>query len=177
MTTNNKLRTIIVSAALIIFPLTGVHAHQSGAGMTPGSGPNAGMMNNTPQSGNMGPGMGASGMGGSGMIGQQGNFGPNMMGPGMMGSGMMGPGMMGPGMMGSGMMGLQTTRGNRPFTEQELRRVMDGRLALRGLSRLKIGAIEAIDDTAYKVDIVTLDDSLAVRLTVDKKSGYVTNIE
>ncbi len=181
MTINNQLRTAIFSAALMILPWAGAHAHQSGAGMTPGSGPSSGMMSNMPQAGNMGPGVGRPNM-----MGQQGSFDPRMMGPGMMGLGIIGPGMMGPGMMGADMFsmmhgampgsGMMANRA-RPFTEQELRRIVDGRLALRGLSRLKVGAIEAIDDTAYTVDIVTLDDSLAVRLTVDKQSGQITNIE
>ena len=165
MSSKKKLGAAILSASLIIVPLAGAHAHQPGSGMTPGSGPNVGMMNNVPQSGNMGPGM---------------------MGSGMMGSGMMGPGMMGPGMMGSNMMPMMPGAmfGNRmiasrarPFTGQEVRRIVDGRLAVHGLSRLKVGTVEAADDTTFTVDIVTLDDSLAVRLTVEKQSGRVMSVE
>ena len=65
----------------------------------------------------------------------------------------------------------------RPFTGQEVRRIVDGRLAVHGLSRLKVGTVEAADDTTFTVDIVTLDDSLAVRLTVEKQSGRVMSVE
>ncbi len=176
MSSINRLGAAILTASLIIVPLAGAHAHQSGSGMTPGSGPNAGMMNNMPQSGNMGPGMGGSTLGGSDMMEGHGNFDPRLMGPGMMGSGMMGSNMMSMmhgSMSGHGMMASRT----RPFTGQEIRRIVDGRLAVHGLSRLKVGTVEAADDTTYAVDIVTLDDSLAVRLTIEKQSGRVMNVE
>ena len=145
MSSKKKLGAAILSASLIIVPLAGAHAHQPGSGMTPGSGPNVGMMNNVPQSGNMGPGM----------------MGSNMM-PMMPGA-----------MFGNRMIASRA----RPFTGQEVRRIVDGRLAVHGLSRLKVGTVEAADDTTFTVDIVTLDDSLAVRLTVEKQSGRVMSVE
>ncbi|MCB1744730.1 MAG: hypothetical protein KDK91_30470, partial [Gammaproteobacteria bacterium] len=101
------------------------------------------------------------------------------MGPGMMGQGMIGPGMMDPGMMGHGMMhgGVGHWRGDRSFSADEIRRVIDGQIALRGLQRLKVGAVEAADDSTYTVDIVTSDDSLALRLTVDKATGRILSME
>ena len=121
-----------------------------------------------------------------------GMMGPGMMGPGMMGSGMMGntmmmpgygmgqgmmmePGMMhqgmGPGMgqgMGPGMMGGQA---DHEISEDDVREFLGRQLAMRGLSRLKVGTVDTSDDAVFKADIVTEEGSLAWRVVIDRRTG------
>ncbi|WNJ99912.1 hypothetical protein L2D14_00450 [Thalassospiraceae bacterium LMO-JJ14] len=162
---------------------------QQGYGMGPG------MMGQ--QGYGMGPGMmGQQGYGmGPGMMGQQGyGMGPGMMGPGMMGPGMMnmmhgmmmgrgmtgwgygiGPGMMGQGYgMGPGMMG---AAGNREVTEDDVRGFLGRQLEMHGLTRLKVGSIDTSDDKVFKADIVTKEDSLVMRVVVDRRSGFPVAFE
>ena len=112
-----------------------------------------------------GPGWGGPAQGmGPGMMGQ----GYGMMGPGMMGQGY-GPGMMGQGYgMGPGMMG----QGGREVSEDDVRAFLGRQLEMRGLTRLKIGNIDASDKQVLKADIVTKEDSLAVRVVVDRRTGF-----
>jgi hypothetical protein len=93
---------------------------------------------------------------------------PGMMGPGMMG--MMGRGMMGPGMM--GMMGHRGQMRDRNLSADEVKRVLDGRLAWQGLKRLKVGKTKVVDDDTVAAEIVTKEDSLVVRLNVDRHTGH-----
>ena len=150
--------------------------------------------------GMMGPGMMGHGMMGHGMMGH-GMMGHGMMGHGMMGHGMMGntmmmpgygmgpmgpgygmgqgmmmePGMMhqgmGPGMgqgMGPGMMGGQA---DHEISEDDVREVLGRQLAMRGLSRLKVGTVDTSDDAVFKADIVTEEGSLAWRVVIDRRTG------
>lgn len=113
----------------------------------------------------------------AGMAADHGHGAAGTPATGMMGSGMMGQGMMGQDMMRPGMMGMQRLRGARPYTEDELRRVLDGKLAHRGLSRLKIGEAKAGENGAFVFEIVTLDDSLALTVTMDSATGRVVTVE
>lgn len=113
------------------------------------------------------------------MMGDQG------MGPGAMPGGeMMGPEMM---HMMRSMMGQHhgpRHMARRSWTPAELdlepedvRRIVDGELARRGLKLLKVGNVDAGDDDTMIAEIVTPDDSLAFRLSVDRQSGDMTVVD
>jgi hypothetical protein len=124
---------------------------------------------------------------GPGMMQQPGMMGPGMMrgGRGMMGPGMMQqPGMMGPGMMRGGrsmmmghhghhgpMMGAWGQGRRIYLSTDDVKRIVDGQLAWRGLKRLKVGAVKVVNNDTVAADIVTKDGSLAVRLHVDRHTG------
>ncbi len=57
------------------------------------------------------------------------------------------------------------------LTEQEVRTLTEARLIRRGNDRLKVGKIAKKDDQIYRVDIVTVDDSLVRQLEIDKDTG------
>jgi hypothetical protein len=111
---------------------------------------------------------------------------PGMDRPGMMmqdgnpqtGQGMMG-GMMGQGgMMGHGMMGFKSGfRREKPLSNDDARRAVDGKLALSGLSRLKVGTIKDEGENAAKVDVVTQKGELIFRLKVDRATGRTAIVE
>ena len=154
-----------------------------GYGMGPGVG--YGMMNMMPMMHGMmmGPGMMGHGYGmGPGMMGHGYGMGPGMMGhgygmgPGMMGHGYgMGPGMMGHGYgMGPGMMG---DPDGREVAEDDVRSFLARQLEMRGLERLKVGGIDASDERVFKADIVTKEESLVVRVVVDRRSGFPVAFE
>ncbi|MEO3428788.1 hypothetical protein AAFN88_08030 [Pelagibius sp. CAU 1746] len=150
--------------------------------------------------GMMGPGMMGPGTMGPGTMGP-GTMGPGMMGPGMMGPGMMGPGyapqgdagpMMGPGGqrrgMGSGMgpgmgqgmgpgMGPGMDQGMmqpspRNLTSDDVKVMLERRLAWQGNPHVKLGKVEEKDDDTILAEIVTQDGSLVQRLEVDRHSGW-----
>ncbi len=150
--------------------------------------------------GPMGPGMmggpwmmgrGAMGPGGMGRGAMGGMMGPWMMGrhgmmggPWMMGHhGMMGPHghpgmMMAPWMMGQhGMMGGWGHGRRTELSADDVKRVIDGRLAWHGLKHLKVGAVKIVDDDTASADVVTKEGSLAVRLRVDRNTGYAVIAE
>ncbi len=68
-------------------------------------------------------------------------------------------------------------RGDRPYSSDEITRIIDGKLALRGLTRLKVGGAKESEEGAFVVDILTLDDSLAAKLTIDRQTGHITTVE
>jgi hypothetical protein len=107
----------------------------------------------------MGPGMMGQGMG-PGMMGQG-------MGPGMMGQGM-GPGMMGQG-MGPGMM--QPLR--QDLSAEDVKHMMEHRLAWNGNPNVKVGKVEKKDDDTIIAEIVTQDGSLVQSLEVDRHTGWM----
>jgi hypothetical protein len=145
-------------AAAVIVSMMGISASLPSMAQTPGShGPGQMMQNRNAQ-----PGRGMT---------------PEMMGPMMrqMMRHMMGPGhMMGPPMrrmMGRGMMGsLSGFSREKPLSNDDVRRIVDGRLAQSGLSRLKAGAVKD-DGKSAKVDIVTPKDELIFRLKVNRATG------
>ena len=61
---------------------------------------------------------------------------------------------------------------------EDVRRIVDGELAWRGLKRLKVGDVEAGDnDDTMIAEIVTPDESIAFRLSVDRQSGEMTVVD
>ncbi len=178
------------------------HGWHHGGGMGPMMGPMRGgqgmMMQGCPYGmggyGMMGPGMMGPGMMGPGMMG------PGMMGPGMMGQGMMmGPGIMGPGPMGPGYapegdeMPMMGPRGQGPgmgqgmgpgmgqgmmqqaprtLSADDVKTMLERRLAWQGNPHVKLGKVEEKDNDTIIAEIVTQDDSLVQRLEVDRHSGW-----
>lgn len=149
-----------------------------GGGMGPMMGPGM-MMQGCP----MAPG---HGMGGYGMMG------PGMMGQGMMGHGyapqgdempMMGPGGrdhgmgqgMGPGMgqgMGQGMGPGMMQPAPQVLSADDVKTMLERRLAWQGNPHVKLGKVEEKDDDTILAEVVTQDGSLVQRLEVDRHSGW-----
>ena len=156
------VKTAMFVVAVSALPVA-AYAHGQGPGIMQGQGYG------------MGPGMiGQQGYGmGPGMMGQGYGMGPgmmNMMHGMMMGRGMIGQGYgMGPGMMGAA--------GNREVTEDDVRGFLDRQLEMHGLKRLKVGSVETSDDKVFKADIVTKEDSLVMRVVVDRRSGFPVAFE
>jgi len=195
------VKTAMFVVAVSALPVA-AYAHGQGPGIMQGQGYGMGPGMIGQQGYGMGPGMMGQGYG-PGMMGQGNGMGPGMMGPGMMnmmhgmmmGRGMigqgygMGPGMMGqgygmgPGMMGPGMMGqgygpgMMGAAGNREVTEDDVRGFLDRQLEMHGLKRLKVGSVDTSDDKVFKADIVTKEDSLVMRVVVDRRSGFPVAFE
>ena len=129
--------------------------------------------------GAMGQGMGPGAMG-RGFMGQ--GMGRGAMGQGMMPMmmmmrmhrAMMGRAMMGRGMMGQGFAnhGMRVTP-SLNITAKDVRRFLEKRLEWMGNKRLKVGAIKKADDDTITADIVTVDDSLVQRFTIDRATGWM----
>lgn len=100
-------------------------------------------------------------------------------GRGPMKQGQMGQGHMMGHMMGQGhMMGFKSGfRREKPLSNDEARRVVDGRLALGGLSRLKAGSAKDADKDAVEIDVVTEKGDLVYRLKVNRTTGRAVIIE
>ncbi|WP_146193124.1 hypothetical protein [Maritimibacter sp. 55A14] len=160
--------TSLVSMALAAGLVLGVAAPVSAHGTGFGGGEQAYGW----QQGHMGPGMMGQGMG------------PGMMNPGYMGQGM-GPGMMmNPGYMGQGMgPGMMM---NPRFSDQgrmqplrndlgadDVRHMMEHRLAWQGNPNIKLGNVEEIDEDSIVAEIVTQDGSLVQRIEVDRHTGWM----
>jgi len=207
MQTPKLMKAAILAAAVVLVPAAGASAHGQGGGMmgAPGTDSNAtgpGMMGQSYGPGMMGPGIMRQGHGmgpgmmnmmpmmhgmmmSPGMMRQGHGMGPGMMnmmpmmhgmmmGPGMMGQGY-GPGMMGYGYgMGPGMMGPQN---GRDITEDDVRGFLGRHLEMHGLERLKVGNVDASDERVFKADIVTKEESLVVRVVVDRRTGFPVGFE
>ncbi len=97
-------------------------------------------------------------------------MGPGMMGqgmaPGMMGQGM-GPGMMGQG-MGPGMAALPND-----LSADDVRHMLEHRLAWQSNPNLKLGKVEEADADTVVAEIVTSDGSLVQRFKVDRHTGWM----
>ena len=70
--------------------------------------------------------------------------------------------------------GLGKRRTKRELSVEEVRQVMEGRLAWRGNKRLKLGKVEAKDAKTIVVEVVTVDNSLVRRMEIDRKSGRIS---
>jgi hypothetical protein len=149
-----------------------------GQGMGPGMiGPGLQQMPGMSGQG-MGPGMMGPGMQQApGMPGQ--GMGPGMMDPGMqqmpgqgMGSGMMGPGMGGQGMMGGQGPGMRVTP-SQHLTTDDVSHFLGHFLERHGNPRLKVGDVQEVDEDTILAEIVTVDDSLVQRFTVDRHTGQM----
>lgn len=57
------------------------------------------------------------------------------------------------------------------LTVEQARTLAESRLILSGNDRLKVGSVEAIDDDTIIVEILTVDDSLVVRRSIDRDNG------
>lgn len=132
---------------------------------------------------------GTSGEMGAGMMTGQGAPGQGMMDPEMMrmmmqmmnmmrGQGM-GPGMMQgmPGLGGKGMMddqgpGMRVTP-SQHLTTDDVSHFLDHFLERHGNPRLKVGTVEQVDEDTIVAEIVTVDDSLVQRFTVDRHTGQM----
>ena len=162
MTTNRNLRAAGVAALLLATLSLPAQAHESGQ-----HGRGHGMM------GEPAEGCPQQAMPGRGMMGQGYGMGPGMMGPGqgMMGQGMMGQGMMGGGTMGPGMMMGPAT--DRDLSADDVRQILEGRLAWIRNPNLKLGSVEASDEDTVVAEIVTQEGSLVQTLAVDRRSGMM----
>lgn len=159
MTLRKILQITALSALLAVAGVIDASAHPTG---TPGTG----------MTGNMG---GSAQMPGPGMMNQD-----NMPMSGQQGMPMMGQSgmpMMRGMMMDGGYMHGRSMRRDRPFSSDEIKRIIDGKLALRGFTRLKVGGVEENDENTFVVDILTLDDSLAAKLTINRQSGHISGVE
>ncbi len=159
---------------------TAVHAQAGGQGMMGGGQGMAGRGAMRPGQGMTGrgamrPGQGMTGRGamrpGQGMMGG----GQGMMGGGMMGRmmtmmrTMMSRGAKGQGAMGQGMRVVPSLN----VSAKDVRLFMEKRLERLGNKRLKVGAVKKTDDRTITADIVTVDNSLVRRFTVDRNTGWV----
>ncbi|WP_193367856.1 hypothetical protein [Pelagibius marinus] len=175
-----------------------------GGGMGPMMGPMMGgqgmMMQGCPMApgygmggyGMMGPGMMGPGMMGPGMMGP--GYGPEggempMMGPGGQGHGM-GPGMgqgMGPGTgpgtgqgmapgMGQGMGPGMIPPTARTLSADDVKTMLERRLAWQGNPHVKLGEVAEKDDDTIVAEIVTQDGSLVQRLEVDRHRGWTRTV-
>lgn len=96
--------------------------------------------------------------------------------PGMMG--MMMEHMMDRGMMRGGMMGPGAGfHRDKPLSNADITRVIDGRLALAGLSRLKAGTVKDAGEDAAEVEVVTQKGELVAKLKVDRKTGRAAVVD
>ncbi|OEJ68908.1 hypothetical protein [Magnetovibrio blakemorei] len=99
------------------------------------------------------------------------------MGPGIspgMGYGMnqgMGRGMMNNNMGGQGCPNGQVQALAQPLTIDDVRANMEQHLKQRGNDRLKVGQVTELDDKTIVAEIVTVDDSLVKKVTIDKATG------
>jgi len=105
-----------------------------------------------------------------------------MMGQGMMGQGYQGQmPMMGHGMMGQGMMGgyshgqMQPLR--RDLTADEVKHMMEHRVAWAGNPNLKVGTVTEKDDDIIEVEIVTKNGSLVRKIEVDRHTGRMQALQ
>lgn len=96
----------------------------------------------------------------------------------MMGSGMMGGGMMGGSMMkyGGGYRGGVPCPANTslegPLTVDQVKSILENRLAMHGNDRLKIGSVTEKDDTTIIAEIITVDGSLVEKLAFNRQTGW-----
>jgi len=143
------------------------YGYMHGPGMMHGYGPGPGY--------GRGPGYGARG-GDWACPG----YGPGMMGQGYgpgYGRGMMGPGYgrgYGPGygrhMWGPGYYG-QKQQANLNLSVDDVKNRLERWLTWRGNSRLKVGEVKEKDANTIVADVVTKDNSLVQRFTIDRKTG------
>jgi hypothetical protein len=165
---------LVLALGLLLAPMEAMA--QTGPGR---SGPQGGYenWNYCPYCGSpLGPGPGY-GMG-PGMMGPGYGYGPGMMPGGRgMGPGMMGPGYgYGPGMMGPGYgYGPQYQAPQKPLEEKDAKEIVENYVRSTRNPNLKAGKI--IDkDTYFEAEILTKDGSLADKLAVDKRTGWMRSI-
>ena len=84
----------------------------------------------------------------------------------------MGRGGFGHGGLGMGWM----TRGDINLTEEKVKDIFEGKLAMRGNDNIKVGAVKTLDAGDFTVNIVTKDGSLVQTIRVDKDTGRPTPV-
>ncbi len=158
---------LIALAVIAAVGLGGVaFAHYQGSGgsgghmMCPGYGGYGGHM--------MDPGSGGHMMG----PGHRG-YGGHMMGPGYEGYGGHGGQMMGPEYGGPCQKNAPGTDEGKILTEKDAKSIARNYIGRN--PNLKVGKIEDKENT-FEAEILTKDDSLVVRLTIDKTTGWVRPI-
>ncbi|UCH06741.1 MAG: hypothetical protein JSV55_11670 [Deltaproteobacteria bacterium] len=162
----------VLISGLILFPVEG-RAQMGPGRMGPEGG--YGAWNYCPYCGApMGPEMTGPGYGrGYGMMGPGYGMGPGMMGPGYG----RGPGMMGPG-YGSPYgqpYGPPYQQQREPMKEKDAQQIVENYLRATRNPNLKLGKI--IDkDTYFEAEILTKEDSLADKVAVDKRTGWMQSI-
>ena len=67
-------------------------------------------------------------------------------------------------------------KAEREMDADAVRKVLTGRLAWTGNSRLKVGKVEEKDDETVIAEIVTLDGSLVDRLSVHRRTGALRRL-
>lgn len=104
----------------------------------------------------------------------RGGYGGHMMGSGMMGGGMMSHGM-GPGMMGPGygsQYGPQYQQPQKILEEKDARAILENYLRSTRNPSLKLGTIKDVGPF-FEAEILTKEDSLADKILVDKRTGWM----
>ncbi|HSJ52840.1 MAG TPA: hypothetical protein VLC52_03760 [Anaerolineae bacterium] len=110
-----------------------------------------------------------------GMMGQGQGMGPGMMGPGMQqmpGMPGQGMGMMGQGTMGGQGPGMRVTP-SQHLTTDDVSHFLGHFLQRHNNPRLKVGAVQEVDEDTIVAEIVTVDDSLVQRWRVDRHTGQM----
>ncbi|MCW9045231.1 MAG: Spy/CpxP family protein refolding chaperone [Alphaproteobacteria bacterium] len=76
-------------------------------------------------------------------------------------------------MMGGGIHGYGVTS-NKDLSLDNVRDIFEGKLAFSGNKRMKVGNVAKVDDDTYSVEIMTVDNSLVSKYTVDRQTGRIT---
>ena len=66
---------------------------------------------------------------------------------------------------------------DKELTVDAVKTIFEGRLAMLGNDRLKVGKVEQKDGNTIVAEIVTVDDSLVWRFEVDRKTGRHNPVE
>lgn len=64
-----------------------------------------------------------------------------------------------------------------PLSTDDVRLMMEHRLAWQGNPNIKIGEIEETDDNRITAEIVTQDGSLVQKLEIDRQTGFMRQVE
>jgi len=78
--------------------------------------------------------------------------------------------------MGSGMMQGRPAMPERDLSADDVRQTLEQQLAWRGNPRLKLGAINEVDEDTVTAEIVTLDGSVVDKLAVDRHTGMMRRV-
>ncbi len=172
-----SMAPVVLAATLLATTAPAQPAQQGGMPMMEGRqgmmGQGQGMMGGQGAASPMRPGAAPHARRGAGPTGQMGQMGHMNQGGGMMMGGMMRNMMTR--MMGNARHG-DFTRA-RPLTAEEAARIIDGRLALKGLSRLRAKDARVKDDKAVEAKIITTGGEFVMRVRVDRMSGRISIIE
>ncbi len=65
----------------------------------------------------------------------------------------------------------------KALSAEDVRRIVDGRLSMRGFSRLKAANVAVKDDNMATADVVTAKGELILKITVNRHNGMTKIIE